>query len=315
MRRVGVDEHRPRAGVLDGVGARHEGHAGDQHLVARSDPRQPQRDRQPGGAGGRGSGRAAPAGILEAAAWKAATFGPVVSQPLRMESSSSSISSSPICGALSPRWISRRVRWCIAFSVTGDVARYFLAIGVPRLIFATFAAALSLTAVAGAAVITGTAKNDAIFGTAGNDTIESLAGDDAVLGQEGDDVVYGGRGDDFIAGDGSCPQLNRPFDRAPAASRGQQRRPPVRRSRRRRARRERRRRPDRRRARHRRDRRREGERPHQPRQGAGHRTGGEGRRHDLQPQRPGARPDPLRRRVRPGLRETPVTGSATPASA
>ena len=33
-----------------------------------------------------------------------ATFGPVVSQPERIASSSSSISSSPICGALSPRY-------------------------------------------------------------------------------------------------------------------------------------------------------------------------------------------------------------------
>ena len=32
------------------------------------------------------------------------TFGPVVSQPERMESSSSSISSSPMWGALSPRY-------------------------------------------------------------------------------------------------------------------------------------------------------------------------------------------------------------------
>ena len=149
--------------------------------------------------------------LLASRSWNAETFGPVVSQPVRIASSSSSISSSPIDGRLRPRWISRRVRWCIAFSVTGDVARYFLAIGVPRLIFATLAAALSFTAVAGAAVITGTANNDAIFGTAGNDTIESLAGDDAVLGQAGRRLVYGGRGDDFIAGDGACPQVNRPF--------------------------------------------------------------------------------------------------------
>ena len=49
---VGVHEHGARAGVLDDVGARHEGHAGDQDLVAGSDSQQPQGDRQPGGARG-----------------------------------------------------------------------------------------------------------------------------------------------------------------------------------------------------------------------------------------------------------------------
>ena len=50
--RIGIHEHRTRAGVLDDVGAGHEGHAGDQDLVAVSDSQQPQGDRQPGRARG-----------------------------------------------------------------------------------------------------------------------------------------------------------------------------------------------------------------------------------------------------------------------
>ena len=82
--RLAVDQHRGRAEVHDGVGARREGQRRHQHLVAGPTPStcsaEPERRR----AGAQAAHVRGAARSRRAARWNSATRGPVISQPLRM---------------------------------------------------------------------------------------------------------------------------------------------------------------------------------------------------------------------------------------
>ncbi len=89
--RHGVDEHRRGAGMLDRIRRGHERHRRNQHLVPVTDIQDLEREDQRG----RARGHAAAVGhvqYLASCCSKRWTFGPVPTQPERMESTTSAIS-------------------------------------------------------------------------------------------------------------------------------------------------------------------------------------------------------------------------------